>query len=183
MDKNLLKQILSSFDKNSFTQFVWEFWSSENKSNPEEYIQIENLRKLGIDAFEQVMIKYNGIEKEKQGYNLILPFYEPLELFFKKDNLKLSDSKYFRILKKYQKIVQERESNWSFHKDGDYQLPIVAFVSNISGFEENFYQEHILPKLDYIVQKIKIDAWTKIGTCDSFIELDFDTTLQTFKIR
>ena len=60
-------------------------------------------------------------------------------------------------------------------------IPIIAFVTNLSGFDEEFYQENTLPQLEALVMKARIYAQTKIGTCDSFVELALDKTYTAFK--
>jgi hypothetical protein len=181
LNKLLLKKLLSCFDKNSFSDFTFKLWELENQNDAEYYVNTEKLENEFQTSFEQVLIKYNGKEKEYQHYNLILPFYEPLEFFIKNDHIKIADSPYFKILKKYKARIIERMSSWNFTVDGAYSYPTIAFVSNIAGLEEEDYQNYVLPKLNRLLKRSKIAGTTKIGTCDSFIDLSYTNTLNTFE--
>ncbi|MEJ7671701.1 MAG: hypothetical protein WKF59_03100 [Chitinophagaceae bacterium] len=130
----------------------------------------------------RVIIDYKDIERKNQGYNFIIPFYEPLELFENSEHIKFqNNSRILSSLKKYNLRLQERIDNWNIFIDGEYLIPQIAFVTNAAGFNFNFYQEKILPKLDELVRKSGITGLTKIGTCDSIVELSFQKTLKVFK--
>ncbi|MEO6978717.1 MAG: hypothetical protein ABI113_10075 [Mucilaginibacter sp.] len=182
LDKNTVRNLLSYLDNKTFTEFIYEFWCSENIITDEKFVEISKLYNISKDVFEQVLIDYKDDITGTQSHNLILPFYEPLELYAKPEKLNFNEHPYlYPILSKYRRKVSKRENNWNIFRDGDYTIPTIAFVSNIAGFKEEYYQKYLLPSLALLVEQAGLFAMTKIGTCDSFVDLDFNKTAKILK--
>jgi hypothetical protein len=178
MEDSILKNIITSFDKDAFSKFIYDLWSFKASDTDTEMTQTYYLPQIGNGIFEHYKTEYTTKEKimtGKQIYTLIFPFFYPLELFKETNTVKIHDNQLLQCLKKYQQIVFERHSAWFYPTDGMYYMPNIAFISNFAGLSENTYQDIIIPHFEELVNRIKLDAQIAIGTVDSFLALEKGT--------
>ena len=183
MDLNLLKRILSTFNKHSFSLFIYELWKLRDYEDDYKYQKTYLLKEIGKNVYEQ---HFWGRENQEgiydiQGFHLIIPFFQPIELFNNIEKINFTDLKLIEILKKYKKIMDDREADWQFWTDGNYIMPNFYFVTNFEGIEKKIYFNVILPKFESILNKLEISGEAAVGSCDSFIEMASENAIKAFK--
>jgi hypothetical protein len=183
MENSLLKNIVGSLNKPAFSKFIYDLWCFKDTVLDSETVKTYYLPKIGNNIFESYKTKYTTNDKiviDRQIYNLVLPFFYPLELFKETNTVKINDYQLFQYLKKYKRTVEKRYSAWFYPTDGMYYMPNISFVSNYSELNENIYQDIIIPYFEKLIDIVGLDAQTTIGTIDSFFELEKKTTEQVF---
>lgn len=180
MNKQFLKKILSTLDREAFSEFISELWKLDDVSTDFDYRKTKAIKH---EMFEQ---HYWGKDGHKgipdyQGYNLIIPFFQPIELFSDIAENSLINSELINQLKYYKRKINDRGSSWQFWTDGQYNMPRISFVTNFEGIEENFFLKNIFPKFEYIIEHLNITAETAVGSCDTFLDLNPDNTFKAFR--
>jgi hypothetical protein len=179
MNELLVKQILSTLNRDAFLKFIYELWKLKDISTDLEY---QKTKPIKSDLFEQYYwgkTNKNGIY-DYQGYNLIVPFFQPIELFSEVSERNLVDTDLIKKLKRYNSKIVNRESSWQFWTDGRYNMPRISFVTNFEGIDKDFYFDNIIPKFEHIIDNVGLNAETAVGSCDTFFELDPQNTLLAF---
>lgn len=179
MNEQLVKQIISTLDRNAFSMFIFELWKLKDYSKDLEF---QKTKLIGNHIYEQhywEKLSNPGV-LEHQGYNLILPFFQPLELFEDITEKSFSDFDLIKKLKNYKSRITRRENSWQYWTDGQYHMPLISFVTNFEGIDKNIYFDSIIPKFQHMVNELGIDAETAVGSCDSFFELDRENALEAF---
>lgn len=179
MNEQLVKQIISTLDRNAFSMFIFELWKLKDYSTDLEF---QKTKLIGSHIYEQhywEKLSNPGVP-EHQGYNLILPFFQPIELFEDITDESFSDSELIKKLKNYKSRITRRTSSWQYWMDGQYHMPRISFVTNFEGIDTNFYFDSIIPKFQHLVNKLGLDAETAVGSCDSFFKLDQENTIKAF---
>lgn len=177
MDIELVKSLLPCMGKNTFLKFIYELWSIESGLVLNE---VRELREVGNNIYEQEYYE-KKLDVKWHGYNLIVPFFIPIELFVQNQDVSFIDENIIIALKKYKRLIKSRESSWQFWMDGNYAKPNIYFVTNFEGIEEDMYYSHILPKFEQLLRKINLEACPMVGSYDSFLSNARDETMQAFK--
>jgi len=180
MNEQFIKQILSTLNREAFTSFIFELWKLEDYKSDLKY---QKIKSIGTEMFEQhYWDKSNEIGVyENQGFNVIIPFFSPIELFSKVDEKAVWDTELIKKLKKYKRRISRRESSWQYSLDGMYHMPLISFASNFEGLNQDFYFDNLIPKFANLVDKIGLEAEIAVGGCDSFLELNPENTITAFK--
>ncbi|OFX56970.1 MAG: hypothetical protein A2046_05400 [Bacteroidetes bacterium GWA2_30_7] len=169
MELQLAKQILSTFNKETFISFVYEMWKILDIETTERTHKISNIPEIGNDIFEIQHIEGHPALPAKQGFNLIIPFFQPIELFDNNKTINLIDNILRIKLEKYKSKIEERLSDWQFWTNGDYIMPNIMFFTNFEGYKEKFYQKHLIPKFNKVVKQIGINyGEIGVGSLDTF---------------
>jgi len=176
MNNALLKDLLATFNRDTFSKFIFNFWKLHDSENEHRIGETCYLPKIGDNIFETKTIKYieSNTAIDSQNFNLVIPFFYPSELFNKNDKI-FQDPTLLSNLKKYKRLINKRVTEWYWPQDGQYNMPIISFVSNYSGLEKEIYFERIIPAFQSMIDKIELDAQAAVGSIDSFIELNKDT--------
>lgn len=180
MNESLVKQIISTLDRNAFSKFIYELWKIEDYSNDLNY---QKTKLIGENIFQQHYWEKSsnlGVY-EHQGYNLIIPFFQPIELFSNPSENLFSDTYFIRKLKNYKRRITRTKHSWVYALDGMYHIPLISFVTNFEGLDGNLYFDIIIPEFEQLVNKLNIEAETAVGSCDSFFELHPENTFKAFK--
>jgi hypothetical protein len=183
MEENLLRNIITSLNKAAFSKFIYDLWCFKDSSVGLESSKTYSLPKIGDNIFEHYQTQYTTKEKimiDRQIYNLVIPFFYPLDLFNNPNSIIINDTQTLQYLKKYKRIVDKRHSSWFYPTDGMYYIPNIAFITNYSGLHEDVYQNVLIPAFEKLIDEIGLDAQTAIGTVDSFIEREKDITMKVF---
>jgi len=184
MEIQLAKQILSTFNKDIYIKFVYELWKILDYESNERTQKIHFLPEIGNDIFELQHIEGHPGLPSKQGFNLIIPFFQPIELFNNNKTLNFIDDLLIAKLKKYKKRIDARLSEWQFWTHGDYFMPDLMFFTNYEGYEMSYYQDYIIPKFETIIKQIDFEyGKIGVGSIDSFFEDTHDkiNTLNALK--
>lgn len=176
-----MKKLIHNLDESSFHQFIVELWKRENVNSDKKVISLKRLNGFNHQVYEQSVCSFDGPNKF-QGFNSIFPFNEPFDLIreLKIGKLKTNEDLLSDLIR-YKRRWSNKIAKWNIFTQGEIYLPIIAFVSNLAGFEEEFYQDFVLPELEDLMQAIKMPGVAKIGTCDSFIDLDFENVKYVFE--
>jgi hypothetical protein len=179
MNDLLVKKILSTLNRDAFLKFIYELWKLTDISTDLEHRKTSPIK---YDLFEQ---HYWGKTNKRgiydyQGYNLIVPFFQPIELFSEISERNIANTDLIKKLKKYKSKVTNRESSWQFWTDGQYNMPRISFVTNFEGIDKNFYLDKIIPKFENIIDSLDLNAKTAVGSCDTFFELNPQNTILAF---
>jgi hypothetical protein len=182
MNMNMIeiKQLLACLNKQAFTRFIYELWKLGNYSSNDGFSKIKTLKNGYYEQHYARRSVSNGLN-DFQGYNLIIPFFTPLEILLNKENFCLGEPTLMSNLEHYKLITQDRESRWFFPVDGNYMMPEVSFVTNFTGFDRTFYVDQLIPKFDSLLQTIGLEGEAISGSIDSFVELQPDKTALAFK--
>lgn len=175
----LLKNLLSSLSKDAFGRFVFELWKLKNIDTDKEYRDIYPLPRLDKNLFESYSVRYSG--EPLHCYNLIIPFFCPIELFSRKVDLKPFLQREYQIITKYTKRTKRRWKTWNIHTKGDFVLPDISFVTNYSELKKQQYFDVILPQLETLIESKAFYSQLAIGSCDSFLDLNPKGTLNAFE--
>ena len=168
---NHLTTILSSLNRESFNQFIFDMWELGNKHTQKNFIDLKKKPRLGPGVFEQQFIHWDKPQypKSYQGFNLIVPFFQPAEALINSNNINTLLKRESLILKKYDRTIKRRIKDWYWPQDGEFAASNIYFVSNLIGIEKKIYYNKILPKLSEIVKPSPYFNKIGIGTYDSFI--------------
>lgn len=169
---NHLTKILLSLNRESFNQFLFDMWELDSQDTPNDFFELKRKPRLGSGVIEQTFIHRDNPQAANsyQGFNLIVPFFQPIEHILRTNDISTLLSRERLILEKYQRALHRRVKNWYWPQDGELATSNIYFVSNMSGISKKTYLNRILPKLTGLV---KDDAFflgeIGIGTYDSFI--------------
>lgn len=179
MDSQLVKQLLACLNKKAFTQFVFEFCNLNTFSSDKGF---NKLRVLKNEYFEEhyATLPSSGSIYECQGYNLIIPFFIPLELLLRADDLSFIEPNLVNKLKNYKNTMRNREARWFFPVDGNYIMPNISFITNFAGIDENIYIDQMLPKFENVLKKIELEGNASVGSIDSLLGMQFDKAMLAF---
>ena len=171
METQLAKQILSTFNKELYIRYVYELWKILDYESNDRIQKIHLLPDIGSDIFELQHIESHPSLPSKQGFNLIIPFFQPIELFNNNKTLNFIDDLLIAKLKKYKKRIEERLSEWQFWTDGDYFIPDLMFFTNYEGYGMDYYADYIIPKFEALINQIDIEyGKVGVGSIDSFFD-------------
>lgn len=180
MNEQLVRQILSTLNRDAFSMFIYELWKLGDFSTDLKY---QKTSSIGSDIYEQHYwdkLSNPGVY-ENQGYNVIIPFFQPIELFRRISENSITDHNLIKKLKNYKSKITRRENRWQFWTDGEYHMPMISFVTNFEGVDKNYYYDFMIPWFQKLVNDLDIIAEVSVGSCDSFFELNPDNTLKAFK--
>ncbi|OFX34295.1 MAG: hypothetical protein A2X08_17265 [Bacteroidetes bacterium GWA2_32_17] len=178
IDKDSIKLMLSRLDKSAFTKFIFELFGQSDFDKDYEHQKTYYLKKFGENIIEQNYIDRK--EQHSQGYKLIIPFFEPFDLFKNIENSNVGFNEMKQLFKYYKRITNNRYAGWRFWVDGNYNMPDIKFVTNYSGFDENIYQDILFPKFENFVEQFELDSRIMIGSLDSFFSLNPEGTCNAF---
>ncbi len=169
---NHLQSILSSLSRDSFNQFIFELWQIDNRDTAKDFIGLKRKPRLGSGVLEQYFVRWDIQDgsKSHQGFNLIVPFFQPAEALLQCTETNDLLHKEIQILKKFDRTLKRRVRNWYWPQDGQFSCSSIYFVSNLVGIEKINYQKKILPKLSEIIEPFPYITQVGIGTYDSFID-------------
>jgi hypothetical protein len=180
MDSSFAKDIISTFNCDTFSKFIFELWSYKDITETNTCIETKYINKLGYLPFESKKTIYTTNDKiliDKQVFTLVIPFFVPFETLNSIDKI---TEKYIKtILKKYRQIEDDRYRSWFYPCDGMYYMPNISFVTNYQGIELDKYYDYIIPVFDKIVDKIGLDVNVAVGSIDSFFEFQEQATIHT----
>ena len=180
MDNSFAKNIISTFNCDTFSKFIFELWSHKNAAEINTCIETKYINKLGNLSFESKKTIYTTNDKvliDKQIFDLVIPVFEPFETLNSINQIIEENIK--TTLRKYHKIVDNRRLSWFWACDGMYYLLNVAFVTNYQGIEYDKYYNYIIPVFEKIVEEIGLEAQVAVGSIDSFFELEEQATIST----
>ncbi len=179
MDKELLRQLLLCLNKKAFSRFIYELWDLNTYSTDKGFKKV----RVRNNYFEQHLAKWSETPSayDFQAYDLIVPFFMPLELLLKTQDISFIEPTLRNSLKRYSKKIDDRKGSWFFPVDGQYIESNIAFVTNFSGIDKDTYVDQIIPKFQKLLEEINLDGIAHVGSIDSFLELEFDKTLMAFK--
>src|SRR4030042_54030 len=180
MDLQLIKQLLVCLNKKAFSQFIFELWNLDTYSSNKGFKKLKVLRDGYYEQHYVERSKSNGLY-DYQGYNLIIPFFIPLELLLSTEDLIFDEPILVNNLKRYKKTMRNRESRWFFPVDGEYIMPNFAFVTNFAGIEKDIYVGQMIPKFENVLKQIELEGNAIVGSIDSFLKLQFDNTVLAFE--
>lgn len=165
-----ISSILSSLNRDSFNQFIFDMWEVDNKDNPKGFIGLKRKPRLGPGVIEQHFIYRDNPRgaNSYQGFNLIVPFFQPIELLLRTEDVNALLYKEHLIIKKFDRTLKRRIKNWYGPQDGSFCASSIYFVSNLFGIEKEIYYNKILPKLSNIAT-VSYLGDIGIGTYDSFV--------------
>lgn len=170
--------VLSSLDREAFNRFIFNMWSTDNASTEISHIELCKVPELGKNVLEQRKMFRESIDSStsRQQFNLIVPFFQPIELLLAEGDLHLFLNRERDTLKEYNKLLKKRTENWFFPQDGEFNRPNILFVSNIGGLERQLYFDKILPKLSKLASSYEYFSNIGLGTYDSFLDQVPDKT-------
>ena len=182
MDVAMLKDAISLLNNGAFFDFITKLWTADDCDSENTFTKTSKLPRVGKHALEQYTYTRNDEGDKEQYYNLILPFLWPIELIVNSNlNLEsLIDAELSIPLEKYRRLLQKRTNNWYWPQDGEYCLPNIAFVTNLSGVNRKHYFKTLIPQFQKCLDKIALEALAIVGSCDSFIELSAEKTSHVF---
>jgi len=180
MNEQFIKQVLSTLNRDAFTSFVYELWKLNDYKSDMKY---QKTKSIGTEILEQHYWDKSGKLGvfEHQGYNVIIPFFSPIELFSNVDEKTIWEPDLIKKLKNYKHRISRRENSWQYTLDGMYQIPLISFATNFEGLDNDFYFDNLIPKFTNLVDRIGLEAETAVGGCDSFLELNHLNTIKAFK--
>ena len=180
MESSFAKNIISTFNCDTFSKFIFKLWGYNDNIDANTCIETKYIKKLGNLPFESKKTIYTTNDKiliEKQIFNLVIPFFVPFETL---NSIDAITEKYVEtILRKYHRIEDNRYCSWFFPCDGNYQMPIISFVTNYRGIEIEKYDNCIIPIFEKIVDRIGLDAQVAVGSIDTFFELEERAAMET----
>ncbi|MEX0967651.1 MAG: Shedu anti-phage system protein SduA domain-containing protein [Bacteroidia bacterium] len=171
MNKQNLLPRLASLSRDAFEDFIFRLWSVDNVHIETSYVHTNRLDGIDKKVYEQHSITWEDPKDSKsyQSFNLIVPFFKPLDLLLTSKSIHSDFKEERKILYSYKRILDKRMQEWFLPQDGEFCLPNIYFVSNISGIRKEEYFDNILPRLSPLVKGITISQFG-IGTYDSFID-------------
>lgn len=183
MNSSTLKILINSLNRKGFIEYIYQLWCLLNNSDESDFTKTKPMSEFGGDVFEQHHYrKYNGVGiPEQQGYNLIIPYFYPVELFSELENINISFPYFKTILKRYKQIMNDRESEWQFWTDGNYIMPLISFMTNFVDIPHDTYSDVLIPKFENLIEDLNITATTAVGSCDSFTELKPSNSILAFE--
>lgn len=169
---NHLSDILSSLNRDSFNQFIFDMWEVDNKQTTKDFIESKSKPRLGSGVIEQHFIHWDNPQSAKsyQGFNLVVPFFQPLELLLQTKDVKTLLHKESMIIKKFERSLKRRIKDWYWPQDGEFVSSNIYFVSNLIGIKKEAYHDKILPRLSKTINHSSFINKIGIGTYDSFID-------------
>ncbi len=179
-NEDAIKLMLGRLDKSSFTKFTLELFGQTDFS-----LNFERQKTYYIKKFRNEIIEQNYIDRKKQycqGYDLIIPFLEPYDLFKNIGNLKVDFPDLNQLFKYYKYKVNRRISSWQFWTDGEYVIPNIKFITNYSGLDENIYEEVLIPKFEKFVNQFNFDSQIFVGSLDTFFKKNPQGTCTAFNL-
>lgn len=179
MELQTIKDIISSLNRDAFSKLTLELWRLLDCSNDYEYKKTSLINEMGNDVYEQhfwTRESRHGVY-DRQGYHLIIPYFQPIELFTNINDNSFTTPEIINKLNKYKAITEERTSSWQFWTDGDYVMPYISFFTNFKGIEKDFYLNTIIPKFESLLEQIDLEGIPAVGSCDSIIELNPQNTI------
>lgn len=183
MDNQLLKNILTTFDQYAFSEYIYEFWKLENAETDDYYRKTYPIPDIGNGILEQNYIKRidANSSREYQGFNLIIPYYAPYDVFKQINFNEQVDPYLINILRKYKRRIDKRIEDWYWPQDGEYIMPTIALATNYCDINRDIYFEEIIPSLKKILDNEDMLGTVKVGSIDSFMELGQDGALKAFE--
>jgi len=170
MDDQLARDIIYTFDKSAFSQFVFDLWTHRDSQSTFDESKTYYRPEIGRNIIENYTREYL-----EQYYKLIIPFYYPYEVF-KTPHL-LLDKDIIKSLSVYKELEDKRYGSWFFPTDGQYYMPTITFFTNYFGLEKQVYEDLIIESFSKIVnEKIELDAEIAVGSIDSFLDLENKAT-------
>ncbi len=172
MDKDLLTTLLSRLSKHAFEEFILEKWrDSEEPLHP--------LTEAGNGVFYQEWRhSYGGTV-----HTVFLTHYLPLELFHKPADLNVADPELLRRLQKVRNLYEGEIGYFGFaapELKEVHKLRRVGFLLNGGGFAREFYEEHIFPRYEALLDEWHLEQML-IGCPDSFVDLSAGHTAEVFQ--
>ena len=180
MDSSFAKHIISTFNCDTFSKFLFELWGYTSTNEVNTCIETKYIKKLGSLPFEMKKTIYTTKDKvliDSQIFNLVIPFFVPYEKLNSID--KITENHIKTILRKYRRIADDRYLSWFWPCDGMYQIPIISFVTNYLDVEINQYYEDIMPIFEKMVDDINLEANVAVGSIDSLFEFQKQATIDT----
>jgi len=183
MNSDILKILLNSLDREAFSRFIYELWHQDDKNDGLTIRETYPLIEISEELFEHNYIQRpsKNSANEYQGFDLIVPYFCPFELFNSPSDILIYHPELKKTLIKYKRLIDERLSEWQFWTDGNYVIPNIKFVTNYANLPHSFYFDILFPRFEKIISDLDIEAQVYVGSCDSFIELNPEGTKQAFK--
>lgn len=178
INKDVIKLMLGRLDKPAFTKFTFELFGQTDFSKDYERQKTYYIKKFGENIIEQ-----NYIDRKKQhcqGYNLIIPFLEPFDLFKNINNLDVGIPEMKQLFKFYEKKVNKRLASWQFWTEGDYMIPAIKIITNYSGFGNNIYEDILIPKFEKFAEQFDFNSQIMVGSLDTFFKKNPEGTCDAF---
>jgi hypothetical protein len=150
MDKELLRNLLSRFNKYAFSSFVLEYLRSNN-SSPIEPV---------IEAGEGVFDQWEWTAWEASRPSILIVHYLPLELFSMSEKVNIGDPDFVEKLRNVQRIYESEK------------IHTLLIFSNIAGFTRRQYDDTLAPSYLELVKDVGIKKLTtfKLGSYDSLVD-------------
>ncbi|HKR06675.1 MAG TPA: hypothetical protein VJY62_18720, partial [Bacteroidia bacterium] len=109
-----LSSILSSLNRESFNQFIFDMWEIDNRDTTKNFIEVKKKPRLGAGVIEQHFIHWDkpNHAKSYQGFNLIVPFFQPAAALLESNDISTLLHRESLILKKFDRILKRRIKDW-----------------------------------------------------------------------
>jgi hypothetical protein len=179
MDGNSLKAQLSRLNRHAYAAFIQELFGSDGQHEGHEGFY--PLTQAGEDVFFQPLLdSYGG-----SIHRVYLLHHPALELFHPAYDLNMRDPTLVRQLGRVRNLYQGRVGYWGMVSPclrKDRALKAVGFVTNLSGLDEDLYQEMLIPAY----QRLKRFCGLKkapilVGSPDSFMDQVPEKTERVFR--
>ena len=107
MNNDVLKTLLNGLDREAFVRFVYELWHQDDKDDGLTIRDTYPLVDIGEDILEHNYIQRpsKNSANEYQGFDLILPYFFPLELFNNPSDVSLDHPSLKTTLIKYKRLI------------------------------------------------------------------------------
>lgn len=173
MEENLIKNILSRLDRQSFKSFALDFFKNTNS-------ELNEIKEIGSND-----IYYEGI-MDSYGESLHTVFifdYLPLEIFSKRGFIEIARPSIESLIQKVGKHYKGKIGYWGMVSPEikkARQLQNLSFITNVSNYSRQEYNEILFPQYSKILEKNNIKADLFIGSYDSFSDNNLEILESTF---
>lgn len=173
----MLKNLLSCLNKHAFTKYIYGFYKlddgiKDSKTDgliPYTVETVDLSEKCGDYVFEQ----HHCNPPEFQSFTGLFIYTEPIDLFYSLSGVDIATPSIVKSLKKYKKIIREREESWFYPQDGMYTVPHIAFITNYSDINKDDYNDVLFPKFKKLLKRwVDYEPELLLGSIDSFLELN-----------
>lgn len=175
-NQKMLRNILSCLNRYAFTKYVFSLYKLDDgikdaktrEVTPDTIETVDLSETFGTYVFEQ----HHNNCPEFQSFTGIFIYTEPIDLFYKLSDVDIATPAIVKSIRKYKKMIKQREESWFYPQDGDFAVPQIAFVTNYSNIPRDDYDKVLFPKFAKLIRRWDYEPELLVGSIDSFLELN-----------